>query len=247
MALILAAAVPALVPSPSCHWQSMAPHRLTIVALSKEPEEKRLVPRTDDPRLFWLDELFDTPTERAARDKEKQENMAKWGRVLSGADTFDDELLPDDEESTAEMKSVGGIPADWLLVAGSSLVLLACAAAASAAEVVGDIGGRDFLPTTDGASLHVVARVGGTSAEQRGAPTIFPGEDAQRLPTALLASDASTGMEEEEEEGKSRGRLILAAIVCNSVFWQYLFPTLKGEENALGKMLGQDARPKGRE
>ena len=45
---------------------------------------------------------------------------------------------------------------------------------------------------------------------------------------------------EDPDEGRLRGRIILALIVCNSIFWQYLLPTLKGEEHALGKLLDRD-------
>ena len=87
--------------------------------------------------------------------------------------------------------------------------------------------------------MHVAATAFVPSATSPSAARlIFPDES----PTMLLAEvDGAAAAEPEEEEGKNRGRLILAAIVCNSVFWQYLYPTLKGEENALGKMINRDA------
>ena len=104
-----------------------------IVCEQQEETEKRLIPKTDDPRLFWFDELFDTPSERAERDRLKQANIAKWGSVLRGADTFDDDKQS--KPAATEIKRVAGIPADWLLVGGSAVVLLACASAAFASDV----------------------------------------------------------------------------------------------------------------
>ena len=76
---------------------------------------------------------------------------------------------------------------------------------------------------------------------------IFPSQD---LPSANLVSatdtDSSIAAPTVEEDGKTRGRLIFAAIVCNSLFWQYLYPTLRGEENALGKMLSRGAEQRRR-
>ena len=81
-----------------------------------------------------MDEIFDTPSERAERKRLKQENMAKWGKILSAKDTFDD-ALPDEDDNAqapaAEMKTIAGVPADWALVGGSAVTLLACAAAVS--------------------------------------------------------------------------------------------------------------------
>ena len=91
--------------------------------------EKRLVPVTGQ---SWLDEIFDTPSERAERKRLTQENMAKWGKILSARDTFDDSLLDEEAQApAAEMKTIAGVPADWALVGASGVTLLACAAAAS--------------------------------------------------------------------------------------------------------------------
>jgi len=97
-------------------------------------DEKRLVKRTNNPALVWFDELFDTPSERADRERRAQENIKKWGVILSGKDTFDDTLyneLKDEAEQAAatKMKSIGGVPADWALVGGSAIALIGCAAA----------------------------------------------------------------------------------------------------------------------
>ena len=93
-------------------------------------DEKRLIARTNNPALVWFDELFDTASERAERKRLSEENIAKWGKILRGADTFDDTLPPEDQlVPPVEMKTVAGIRADWLLVGGGSLVLLSCAAA----------------------------------------------------------------------------------------------------------------------
>ena len=76
---------------------------------------------------------------------------------------------------------------------------------------------------------------------QHGASAIFPREWSP--PATTLVSEAEGGAQQLDDgsaEAKQRGRLILAAIVCNSVFWQYVLPTLKGEENALGKLLNRD-------
>ena len=75
---------------------------------------------------------------------------------------------------------------------------------------------------------------------QHGASAIFPREWSP--PATTLVSEAEGGAQQLDDgsaEAKQRGRLILAAIVCNSVFWQYVLPTLKGEENALGKLLNR--------
>ena len=93
-------------------------------------DEERLIARTNNPALVWFDEIFDTPRERAERKRLSEENIAKWGKILRGADTFDDTLPSEDKLAPPiEMKTVAGIRADWLLVAGGSLVLVPCAAA----------------------------------------------------------------------------------------------------------------------
>ena len=93
-------------------------------------DERRLVPRTGNPALVWFDELFDTPSEKAERERLVQENIAKWGVILRGKDTFDDEL-PDEEAQapSVERKTIGGISAEWAIVGGSTVTLLACAVA----------------------------------------------------------------------------------------------------------------------
>ena len=101
--------------------------------------------------------------------------------------------------------------------------------------------------------MHVAARTFHVHSSSSGlsAPPqlLFPDHFPDHAPSTLLASaaaDSATDTMPEEDEGKSRGRLILAAIVCNSIFWQYLYPTLKGEENALGKALGSRGTKQGR-
>jgi len=93
--------------------------------------EKRLVPRTNNPALVWFDELFDTPSERTERERLIKANIAKWGVILRGKDTFDDELPSDEEARTPpiKMKKFAGIAADWALVGGSTATLLVCAVA----------------------------------------------------------------------------------------------------------------------
>ena len=84
-----------------------------------------------------------------------------------------------------------------------------------------------------------------TRLPQHGASAIFPREWSP--PATTLVSEAEGGAQQLDDgsaEAKQRGRLILAAIVCNSVFWQYVLPTLKGEENALGKLLNRDGEGK---
>ena len=84
-----------------------------------------------------------------------------------------------------------------------------------------------------------------TRLPQHGGSAIFPSEWSP--PATTLVSEAEAGADQLDDgsmEAKERGRLILAAIVCNSVFWQYVLPTLKGEENALGKLLNRDGEGK---
>ena len=95
----------------------------------KDPNERRLVPRTDDPRLFWLDELFDTDSEREERQKLKDANMAKWGKILSQSDTFDDSVVPEGGGSSSGGASGSG---ELIVVGGSVLALAVLAAAAFA-------------------------------------------------------------------------------------------------------------------
>lgn len=80
-------------------------------------EEKRLIPRTDDPRLFWLDEIFDTPSERAARDREKAANQEKWAKLILDEEG---ELGPAEEQT-----KIYGLAPEILLIVGSVPVLLA--------------------------------------------------------------------------------------------------------------------------
>ena len=67
---------------------------------------------------------------------------------------------------------------------------------------------------------------------------VFPGDTRAPAASLLLAkeSDAITPDDEATADAKLRGRLIFGLIVANSVFWQYLRPTLRGEENALSKL-----------
>ena len=46
--------------------------------------ERRLIARTDIPALHWLDEIFDTPSERVERSLRKRANTLAWGRFMSG-------------------------------------------------------------------------------------------------------------------------------------------------------------------
>ena len=86
---------------------------------------------TGDPRLFWLDELIETPAERAERDQKKRENAAKWGAILSQADTFD--------ESISDGKQTGPVTTSGEAKRGEMIVLLASLpiVAALAANVAG--------------------------------------------------------------------------------------------------------------
>lgn len=128
-----------------CTWQ--VPHALLArhstprcygVHCSSTDEEKRLVPRTGNPALVWFDEIFDTPSERADREQRAKENIAKWGVILRGADTFDDELPEGSSRAPPiEMKTIGGIPADWALVGGSVVTLLAICLVAGPANASG--------------------------------------------------------------------------------------------------------------
>ena len=91
-------------------------------------QERRLLPKSGDPRLFWLDEWFDTPSERAERERLKQENIKKWGTILSAADTFDDDIVPGKPSSRADASvKVLGLSGESFIVAASALVLLALA------------------------------------------------------------------------------------------------------------------------
>ena len=93
-----------------------------------EDEERRLIPKSGDPRLFWLDEWFDTPTERAERDRLKAENQKKWGAILSGADTFDEDVVSPGSRPPA--KQILGLEPEWFLVVASAPILLLLAAKA---------------------------------------------------------------------------------------------------------------------
>ena len=104
-------------------------------------------------------------------------------------------------------------------------------------------------PPTDFPRNDLVAAQSGlpqqTRLPQHGGSAIFPSEWSP--PATTLVSEAEAGADQLDDgstEAKERGRLILAAIVCNSVFWQYVLPTLKGEENALGKLLNRDGEGK---
>ena len=69
---------------------------------------------------------------------------------------------------------------------------------------------------------------------------VFLGDSWAPLPSSLLATpenvDSDTLTPAERAEAKTRGRLFLGLIVANSIFWQYLLPTLRGEENAATKL-----------
>ena len=52
------------------------------------------------------------------------------------------------------------------------------------------------------------------------------------FPSVLLAdSDVAVS----EDDGKSRGRIILGVIVANSIFWQYILPIFKGQPTSTGR------------
>ena len=52
------------------------------------------------------------------------------------------------------------------------------------------------------------------------------------FPSVLLAdSDVAVS----EDDGKSRGRIILGVIVANSLFWQYILPIFKGQPTSTGR------------
>ena len=58
---------------------------------------------------------------------------------------------------------------------------------------------------------------------------IFP---SAVFPSVLLAdSDVAVS----EDDGKSRGRIILGVIVANSLFWQYILPIFKGQPTSTGR------------
>ena len=96
------------------------------MAMAEEEEERRLIPKSGDPRLFWLDEWFDTPSERAERDRLKAENQKKWGAILSAADTFDEDV--DVPGSRAPAKKIIGLDPEWFLVVASAPILLGLSA-----------------------------------------------------------------------------------------------------------------------
>lgn len=72
--------------------------------------QKRLVPMTNQPMLFWLDEIFDTPEERAEREARKRANVRAWGRYLSGNGP-DPKTLPENwyesEDAAADAEKAG--------------------------------------------------------------------------------------------------------------------------------------------
>lgn len=78
------------------------------------------------------------------------------------------------------------------------------------------------LPTTRIASTNVLQdRLPSAPA------ALFPCE------STLLADDAIVS--DEDNDGKSRGRLILGVIVANSIFWQYVLPIFKGQPTSTGR------------
>jgi len=98
-------------------------------ATDPQPEqERRLVPKLGD-RFFWIDEVFDTKSEREERDRLKRENIAKWGRILSTRDTFDERADPEADSGGGVIQEPGrpdvGLPSEWLVVLGSIPVLVA--------------------------------------------------------------------------------------------------------------------------
>ncbi len=86
------------------------------------------MPKLGD-RFFWIDEVFDTKSEREERDRLKRENIAKWGRILSTRDTFDERADPEADGSGGVIQEPGqpdvGLPSEWLVVLGSIPVLVA--------------------------------------------------------------------------------------------------------------------------
>ena len=99
--------------------------RATHITCQAEEPDKRLLKPTGDPRLFWLDELIETPAERAERDREKQKNMQKWGNILSQADSFDEDLAVSGRAASGGSNDSEAASSEWLLVGASAPILLA--------------------------------------------------------------------------------------------------------------------------
>ena len=114
--LVAMAATSAFTFCPTCTCMSSRVSRTTSIGMLKP---------TGDPRLFWLDELLETPEERAERDRRKAENIQKWGSILSQQDTFDESLAG--PASGTKSNSAG----EWALVAASAPILAALAAKAA--------------------------------------------------------------------------------------------------------------------
>jgi len=102
------------------------------------PAQKRLVPLTNQP---WLDEIFDTPPERAERDARKRANVMAWGQYLNGKgpdpktlqDQLDRGIAPsatDHDGAAPSPQPFGGLPPIFTIV-GVPLLLVASAVAES--------------------------------------------------------------------------------------------------------------------
>ena len=58
------------------------------------------------------------------------QNIDKWGKILSAADTFDDAAASDGSVKAQPTKMIFGLAPEWLLVGGSTPILLALLAKA---------------------------------------------------------------------------------------------------------------------
>ena len=65
---------------------------------------------------------------------------------------------------------------------------------------------------------------------------VFP---SNTLPESVLLADSDLLSDSDvavsEDDGKSRGRIILGVIVANSLFWQYILPIFKGQPTSTGR------------
>ena len=99
------------------------------------------------------------------------------------------------------------------------------------------------LPTAARVAAARVAAAPSVHVSPSAHATVFPACRSPSLSPSILLSrfspeevEARVLTPEEEAEAKTRGRIVFGVIVANSIFWQYLRPTLRGEENALSKL-----------
>ena len=104
-------------------------HRRACIPIACEQPEKRLFERTDVPALFFWDDWWDTPTERAARQREAEANIEKWGKILSAKDTFDETIVPESATKPEPEVSIAGLAPEVVVIAGSTVLFVAMAAA----------------------------------------------------------------------------------------------------------------------